>query len=80
MKAEDPTLNSIAKKYGVTPSQVLIRYSLQKGWAPLPKSDDPERIMTNANVYNLDLNIEDVDALDGLDQGVQGAIVQAVEN
>lgn len=79
-KAQDPTLNRIADKHGVTPSQVLIRYCLQKGWAPLPKSDNSERIKANADVYNFDLDTKDMDDLDGLDQGDEGAIVQAVDN
>jgi diketogulonate reductase-like aldo/keto reductase len=58
-KADDPTLAKIAKKHGKETTQVLIRWSLQKGcvlapWAmrseiagsfiPLPKSDTPARI------------------------------------
>jgi diketogulonate reductase-like aldo/keto reductase len=64
----------------VTSNQVLIRYSLQKGWVPLPKSDTPERIKANADVYGFHLNEEDMAALDGLDQGAAGAIVQAADN
>ena len=79
-KADDPTLNAIAKKYGVTPNQVLIRYSLQRNWIPLPKSDSPERIKLNADVYGFELSQEDMDALNGLDQGAAGAISQAVVN
>ncbi|KAF4969043.1 hypothetical protein FSARC_3697 [Fusarium sarcochroum] len=79
-KADDKTLTSIAKKYGATPNQVLVRYCLQKNWVPLPKSDTPERIRANADVYGFDLEDKDVKALDDLDQGAAGAIVQAVDN
>lgn len=79
-KAEDETLVKIAKKHDVTPSKVLIRYCLQKGWNPLPKSESPERIKANADVYGFDLDGEDLSALDGLDQGSAGAIVWAVTN
>jgi diketogulonate reductase-like aldo/keto reductase len=79
-KAGDPTVAGIAERHGVTPNQVLIRYSLQKGWVPLPKSDTPERIKANADVYGFHLNEEDMAALDGLDQGAAGAIVQAADN
>ena len=79
-KANDETLVSIAKKHGKEPNQVLIRWSLQKGFVPLPKSDTPSRIVTNADVYGFELDKEDMDKLDGLDQGAKGAIVQAVSN
>lgn len=80
MKAKDPKLNEIAKKHGKRTGHVLIRYCLQKGWVPLPKSDNPERIVENANVYDFELTKEEMDMLDGLDQGEKGAIVEAVVN
>ncbi|KAI1613825.1 aldo-keto reductase [Exophiala viscosa] len=79
-KANDPTLVSLAKKYDRSTAQVLIRYCLQKNWVPLPKSDNPERIKQNADVYGFDISAEDMSTLDGLDQGASGAIVQAVDN
>lgn len=79
-KAHDKTLNSIATKHKKTTNQVLIRYCLQKGWVPLPKSDTPQRIVSNSDVYGFDLDDEDIEALDSLDQGRKGAIVQAVNN
>lgn len=79
-KASDPILNEIANSHLKTTAQVLIRYSLQKGWVPLPKSDTPSRIADNANVYDFELSPEDMAILDSLDQGSRGAIVQAVRN
>jgi diketogulonate reductase-like aldo/keto reductase len=70
-KASDPTLQSIAKKHGVTDAQVLVRWSLQRGFVPLPKSDTPSRI---------ELDGDDMAQLDGLDQAAEGALVQAVTN
>ena len=79
-KADDKTVKGIAEKHQTLPNQVLIRYALEKGWVPLPKSDTPERIKKNADVYGFKLDGEDMKALDGLDQGKDGAIVQAVDN
>lgn len=53
-KADDPTLKKIAGNHNVATTQVLIRYSLQKGWNALPKSVTPERIVQNADVYGFD--------------------------
>ncbi|PYI05291.1 aldo-keto reductase [Aspergillus sclerotiicarbonarius CBS 121057] len=79
-KANDPTLVDLAKKYNKTTQQVLIRYALQKGWVPLPKTDNPDRIVANANVFDFDISEEDMAVLNALDQGSSGAIVEAVEN
>ncbi|RAO71726.1 uncharacterized protein BHQ10_007738 [Talaromyces amestolkiae] len=79
-KANDPTLVSLAQKYGKTTAQVLVRYSLQKNWVPLPKSSNPERIAANADVFDFEVRQEDMDVLDGLDQGAAGAIVEAVDD
>jgi diketogulonate reductase-like aldo/keto reductase len=79
-KANDQTLVDLAKKYNKTTAHILIRYCLQKDWVPLPKSDTPDRIRQNANVYGFELTKEDMATLDALDQGDAGAIVQAVDN
>ena len=72
--------NAIKGDLGHISNQALIRYCLQKGWSPLPKSENPERIQANADVFGFELDEEDVKTLDGLDQGPAGAIVEAVEN
>lgn len=79
-KASDPTVAAIAKAQGKTPNQILIRYSLQKGWVPLPKSDTPSRIQENADVFGWVLSEQEMQRLDGLDQGRKGAIVEAVDD
>ncbi|ESZ95959.1 hypothetical protein SBOR_3651 [Sclerotinia borealis F-4128] len=79
-RSDDPTLNSIATIHMQTVAQVLIRYALQKDWIPLPKSETPSRIAENANVFDFVLNEEEMQKLDGLDEGDKGAIVQAVTN
>ena len=79
-KAEDATLQSIAKKHNVTDAQVLVRWSLQRGFVPLPKSDTPSRIEKNADLYSFELDRSDMAQLDGLDEAEKGALVQAVSN
>ncbi|KAI9849782.1 MAG: hypothetical protein M1838_006248 [Thelocarpon superellum] len=79
-KAGDPTVKSLAEKYKTSEPHILIRYCLQKGWVPLPKSDTPSRIESNADVYGFNIEASDMSLLDGLDQGARGAIVQAVTN
>ncbi|KAF2239212.1 putative aldo-keto reductase [Viridothelium virens] len=79
-KAKDETLLRLSKKHNKTAGQVLIRWSLQKGWVPLPKSDTPSRIEGNADVFDFNLDNDDMAALDSLDMGDKGAIVEVVKN
>lgn len=69
----DETLVGVAKEVGKEPAQVLVRWSLQKGFVPLPKSDTPARIKSNAEVFDFELSDEQMARLDGLDQGAKGA-------
>jgi diketogulonate reductase-like aldo/keto reductase len=66
-KMDDPTLARVAAKHRRSVAQVLIRFSLQKGYITLPKSEDPKRIVDNANVFDFELPLEDVQALNSLD-------------
>lgn len=79
-KADFEPLVKLAAKYQTSPNQVLIRWSLQKGWVCLPKSDALERIKSNASVYDFELEAEDMDVLNHLDEGKQGSIVFAVSS
>ncbi|KAK9423815.1 putative NADP-dependent oxidoreductase domain-containing protein [Seiridium unicorne] len=61
---DDPGVKKLAEKYGKSPAQVLIRWSLQKGYAPLPKSVTPKRIVENAEIYDFELTKAEVDELE----------------
>lgn len=60
----EPVLKKLAEMYGKTEAQVLIRWSLEKGYVPLPKSVTPERIQQNADVYDFSLTPEEVKELE----------------
>lgn len=61
-----PTLVEIAEKYGKTPAQVCIRWSLQKGYNPLPKSVTTSRIIENIDVFDFELTDEEIQIIEGL--------------
>ncbi|KAF9529226.1 NADP-dependent oxidoreductase domain-containing protein [Crepidotus variabilis] len=71
---DNVVIKEVAAKYNRNPAQVLIRWSLQRGFIPLPKSATPSRIQSNAAVYDFELAEEDLRKLDDLDQGKAGAI------
>ncbi|SFJ11409.1 aldo/keto reductase [Myroides guanonis] len=63
---DNEVLIAIAKKYNVSVAQLCIRWVLQKGHLPLPKSVTPERIKNNLDVYGFIISDEDVNRIDAL--------------
>eukprot|EP00775_Hariotina_reticulata_P009976 gene9976-10130_t len=64
---DDPTLIGIAARMGKTPAQVLIRWALQRGTSCLPKSASMERVKSNFDVLEWQLDAADVSLLDGFE-------------
>jgi diketogulonate reductase-like aldo/keto reductase len=64
-------IQDIAARYHKTVAQVAIRWSLQRGYLPLPKSVTPARIRENGLVFDFQLSQADVDLLAGM-KGVLG--------
>ncbi|RMZ41411.1 aldo-keto reductase (AKR) [Aspergillus flavus] len=62
-RMDEPVLRAISEKHKKSPAQILIRWSLQKGFVPLPKSATPERILENANVFDFELDEDDMQSL-----------------
>lgn len=62
----------IAEATGKTVAQVAIRWSLQKGFLPLPKTKTPSRIKENAEVFDFSLTDEQMAAIDSLEDGIMG--------
>ena len=63
---DHPTIRGIAERAGRTPAQVIVRWHVQHGIVVIPKSSDPERIRSNADVGGFELSDDDMAALDGL--------------
>ena len=63
---DHPAILQIAEREGRTAAQVIIRWHLQHGFVVIPKSVNPERIRSNADVAGFALSDEDMAALDAL--------------
>ncbi|MBR4362378.1 MAG: aldo/keto reductase [Ruminococcus sp.] len=61
-----PEMQALAEKYHKSIAQICIRWSLQNGFLPLPKSVTAERIRENMDVFGFDLSDEDVSLIAGL--------------
>jgi len=65
---EDPEIVQIAKKYGKTASQVIIRWHLDQGLIVIPKSVTPSRIRSNFEVFDFALDADDLKAIAALNR------------
>ncbi|KAJ4403551.1 hypothetical protein N0V91_006424 [Didymella pomorum] len=78
LKMKHPKIVSLSKKYSCTPvftvydsstqGQLLIRWSLQHGYVPLPKSVKKERIVENSQVGGFEIEESDMKTMDSLDE------------
>lgn len=60
-------LESIAAKHGKTQAQVLVRWCLDKGVLPLPKSVTPSRIRENIDVFDFALSADEIAAIETIE-------------
>ncbi len=65
----NPTINEIAGRYGKTATQVILRWHIQLGLVPIPRSGNPGRIAENFDVFDFSLDDSEVDAITALDRG-----------
>jgi diketogulonate reductase-like aldo/keto reductase len=66
-----PKLSNIAKKYGKTSAQILIRWSLQHRLIAIPKSIHKERIRENCEIFDFQLIPEDMELLDSFNENLR---------
>jgi diketogulonate reductase-like aldo/keto reductase len=68
LRMKHPLIVSLSKKYSCTPGQLLVRWSLQHGYVPLPKSVKKERIAENAGIGGFAIEDGDMAKMDELDE------------
>lgn len=56
----NPTMLQLADKYGKTPAQISLRWVLQQGILPLPKSVHEDRMIQNQDIFDFELSDEDM--------------------
>ena len=65
---DDPTITALAEKYGKSPAQVVLRWHIERGDIVFPKSVTPERIVENIDIFDFELDGQDVDAISALNR------------
>uniref|UniRef100_A0A6M2DN70 Putative aldo/keto reductase family n=1 Tax=Xenopsylla cheopis TaxID=163159 RepID=A0A6M2DN70_XENCH len=61
-------VQELSEKYNKTPAQIVLRYLVQLGVTPIPKSVTKSRIISNIQVFDFELNNEEVEKLDALNK------------
>lgn len=72
-KIDEPRLVALANKYGKTPGQMLIRWSIEHNFIVLPKSVTPSRIKENAEVFDFRITQEDLEYMDSWNENFRVA-------
>ncbi|MCC9306746.1 aldo/keto reductase [Kitasatospora sp. RB6PN24] len=69
-----PAVVDLAARLGRTPAQVILRWHIQHGLSPIPKSVRESRIAENAAIFDFSLTEAEMATIDALDTGVRGGL------
>jgi methylglyoxal/glyoxal reductase len=64
---EIPLFKEIGSKYGKNEAQVVLRWDLQRGVLTIPKSVKEERVISNANIFDFELSVDEMARINALD-------------
>jgi diketogulonate reductase-like aldo/keto reductase len=67
-----PIVAQLAKNYGKTSAQIILRWQIEIGTSPIPKSIRPERIAENIDIFDFALTSEDIQSVSALNIGERG--------
>ncbi|AFR27165.1 aldo/keto reductase [Arthrobacter sp. Rue61a] len=74
-----PVLADIGKKYGKTPGQVVLRWHVQQGLVAIPKTANPQRMRENLDIFDFELDHDDLTRLQTLDAGPDAGVDSDVQ-
>ena len=67
-KTKASVLQRLSEKYGKSPIQVILRWHIEHGLVPIPRSMDPQHIKANADIFDFSLTEEEVKQINRLDE------------
>ncbi len=59
-------IKSLSRKYDKTPAQIILRWIVQQNIIPLPKSTTPSRIIENINIFDFELDNDDIELINNI--------------
>lgn len=69
-RKNDPVIKQLMQKYSKSHAQIMIKWSLQQEVITIPKSAKRDRIIENADVFDFEISDADMEALNGLNEGL----------
>jgi 2,5-diketo-D-gluconate reductase A len=70
----DPTIAGVARRHSKTPAQIVLRWHVQLGLIPIPKTSRPQRLAENIDVFDFELSPDEMDEIIELDRHGEGAV------
>lgn len=64
---EENVIKKLSEKYGKTKAQIVLRWHIERGSMPIPKSTNPKRIKENIEIFDFSLDDEDMKAIKSID-------------
>lgn len=74
-----PTLVALAQQYAKTPAQIVLRWNIELGLVPIPKSSHPERLRQNLAIFDFALTPAEVAAITAIDDGSERRVDSDVD-
>jgi len=68
---DNPVIGEVAKKYGKTPAQVILRWNMDVGVSAITKTVTPSRMAENFDIFDFKLDKADIETLNGLNDGTR---------
>ena len=76
---QDGLLAQIAARHGKTPAQIVLRWNIELGLVPIPKSANKQRIAENLDIFDFGLSAAEVAAISALDTGAEKRVDSDVD-
>jgi 2,5-diketo-D-gluconate reductase A len=68
------TIADLARRRSKSPAQIVLRWHVQLGLVPIPRTSKPERLAENRDVFDFELSADEMDELAGLDRADEGVM------
>jgi 2,5-diketo-D-gluconate reductase A len=68
-----PAITEIAQRHGRSPAQIVLRWHIELGLVPVPRSSNRERLVQNLAIFDFSLTADEMQALSALDRGESAA-------